>query len=249
MIAVAHPGKIGDMFYVMPTVAALAKKHGCQVDFYTSKYCGPAVSLLEYQPQVARVIIPDNYVINNFGQGVQPWEIPINPNGYEAVYQLGMRKWPEKGLIEFYAEIAGVTPEPFHFDAPPLALPCSVDRPIVISVCQRTNKDYATAVIRAFGDQYPIYQVGWVGQTPLPGVINGAMPDFLETASIFRNARLYAGGTGANSVLAIAFYPLPCIIAHPGHAFDARHLVPADWVSYMKDPTVDDFIRQVRSRL
>jgi hypothetical protein len=248
MIAVAHPGKIGDLLYAIPVVESLCKKHNCSTDFYTSEYCRPVIPLLEYQPYIEKVVIPEDYVLTGYGQGVQPWKMPVNGT-HDHVYQMGVSGWPEVGMIEHYARKFEIAPSPFHFDCPPLDIGLGNQAYLVISVCRRTAGRYARAVIEEFGSTWPIIQLGGAGELPLlDGVYNDRPFDFLESASILNSAYLYAGGTGANSVLAIAFHNLPSVVAY-AFMIDDRHLVPAPQVTYMREPSIDEYIETVRRRL
>ena len=108
MIAVSHPGKIGDCFYTLPTVRELCRINNCKADFYTSECCRPIADFLKQQECIDDVIIPDDYKIEGYGCGVQPWSIPIPANNYSTIYQLGFKVVPDKSLPEFIAESAGL---------------------------------------------------------------------------------------------------------------------------------------------
>jgi len=108
LIAVSHPGKIGDCLYTLPTVRELCKIYNCKADFYTSECCKPIADFLNQQECINDVIIPNDYKIDNYGCGVQPWNMPIPANNYSMIYQLGFKVVPDKSLPEFIAESAGL---------------------------------------------------------------------------------------------------------------------------------------------
>jgi hypothetical protein len=245
-IALTHPGKIGDLLYAWPTAQALCKKHGCKADFYTSEYCRPVMPLLAYQEEIDEVFVPPDYEITGYGQGVQPWRMPIH-GVYSHLYHLGVNKWPDGGMIEFYGKVHNVTPEPFNFRCPTIDLGLS-EAPIVVSVCRRKGVQLAQSVVNAFKSLLPVVQLGGAGEDLLDGVVNDRQFDFLESASILNTARVYAGGTGANSVLAIAFYHTPSVIAYTA-GIDDRHLVPAPQVTYMKEPSFEDYLSEIKRKL
>jgi len=241
-LGISHPGKMGDLLYAWPVVQALAKKHNAMVDFYTSEYCRPLIPLLEYQPEVEQVIIPSDYRILDYGTGVQPWSMNVPTDGYVATYELGMRGWPDRGMIQYYADMMEVKAEPYHFDCPETS---PFPGAVIVSSCPRLGKSYVESVIEALRGRVPVVYVGWEGEEVPEGCANVKTPNLLETATMIRNARAYAGGTGVNSVLAIAFYPVPCVVTYPDIYFDTRHLVPAPQVRYLREPTVQEFVKNV----
>jgi len=108
MICCSHPGKIGDCLYTLPTVRELCRINNCKADFYTSECCRPIVNFLKQQECINDVIIPNNYIIEGYGCGTQPWNMPIPADEYSMIYQLGFKKVPDKSLPEFIAESAGL---------------------------------------------------------------------------------------------------------------------------------------------
>jgi hypothetical protein len=118
-IAVSHPGKIGDALYALPAVRYLCERHSTKADFYTSSYCEPLRRLLEAQEYIAKVIVPEDYVIENGYQGIQPWKMPIPEDEYEAVYQLGFQSEPDRPLPDYIASVVGAPsglPVFYNFD-------------------------------------------------------------------------------------------------------------------------------------
>lgn len=108
MICCSHPGKIGDCLYTLPTVRELCKINNCKADFYTSECCRPISDFLKQQECINDVVFPDDYKIEGYGCGVQPWAMPIPANNYSTIYQLGFQRVPDKSLPEFIAESVGL---------------------------------------------------------------------------------------------------------------------------------------------
>lgn len=108
--AFAHPGKIGDMLYILPTVKKVCERDNAVADIYTSEMCRAAENLVKYQSYVHDFIIPSDYVIRDCGQGVQPWNMPIPSSGYDKIYQLGYQYFPHGPLHQFTARMAGEYP-------------------------------------------------------------------------------------------------------------------------------------------
>lgn len=110
-IAVAHPGKIGDLLFCLPTARDLCERHGVPVDVYTSPYCRDALGVIAAQPYVRRAAVLEQYVMDHFDMGAQPWRMPVPEEAYDHVYQLGFRSFPDRHCIRFVAHQAGL-PEP-----------------------------------------------------------------------------------------------------------------------------------------
>jgi hypothetical protein len=241
MIALSHPGKMGDVIFSFPAAIALCQKHGTICDFYTSPYCRPLVSLLEYQSWINEVIVDEYYVMDHFGAGVQPWRMDVDLSLYDAVYHLGIQTWPEKNMIDFYAEQAGVKAGEFVVEAPN-RLP---DDLLIVATCHKTNPKYVDGIFSHFNG-IDIVHVGGGNRDALhEGASNTAFPDLLQTARLMRSAKVYAGGIGVNSVLAHAFPNLRAVVAHPGQGFDERHVVYKDHITYTTDPSVEEYVRKV----
>src|SRR5215203_1438962 len=101
-IAACHPGKIGDALYTLPTLRYIYGVTGSKIDFYTSEYCEPMRSLLEYQPYINSFNIAPNYKVERMDMGCQPWYMPIE--GYDQVFQLGFQTVPDRAIHQFIAK-------------------------------------------------------------------------------------------------------------------------------------------------
>lgn len=89
-ILVTHPGKFVDLIYTLPAVIELQKLFDCDVHFQTSKDCQPLIELLESQPYIKKAFVNEDYRLERFSYGCQPWKMP-EPPGYAKIYHLGIR--------------------------------------------------------------------------------------------------------------------------------------------------------------
>lgn len=115
--AFAMPGKIGDALYSLPAINTICERDGAIGDFYTSAVCTPMEKLMRYQKNIRDFIIPPEYQIYDFGQGVQPWEMPIPAEKYDKVFQLGFRNCPNGAIHTFIAResvIGDPIPDPYY---------------------------------------------------------------------------------------------------------------------------------------
>lgn len=90
-ILVTFPGKMGDLIYSLPAIISLREHFGCSIDYQTSEYCRPAISLIKSQPCIEDCFIDPDYVLENFYYGCQP-PLMSEPPGYDRVFHLGFRK-------------------------------------------------------------------------------------------------------------------------------------------------------------
>lgn len=238
-IAVSHPGKIGDVLYALPTVRFLCELHQAKADFYTSSYCAPLTSLLEYQPFIRSVVIPSAYVSEHMELGVQPWQMPIAADDYAAVYQLGFRAWPEKSLIDHIAESVGAPtglPISYSFpDTPTMATPYIVMAPGPADQYRQFYLEVARL------SQIPAVVVGAEGEYLGKGIDRTGL-GMLETLPWLAGARGFVGGMSSQLVLANAFpmpkvIPIPIAEARQGSRWDMRHVVKSPVHHYAINPS------------
>lgn len=211
--AIAHPGKIGDFLYCLPTARALHERDGASIDMYTSELCRPIETLVRYQSYVNDIIFPADYVINNLGQGVQPWNMSI-PAGYDKVFQLGFEHFPQGPLHLFAAARAGVVnvpspmyecPNTFFYSSPY----------IVVAHCGSRTHPTLRAAYKEFMQRCPIkcVQVGveadFIEDTPAENKIG---LDFLTTTSLISKASAFVGFYSGPLAIANGFPGLPKII-------------------------------------
>lgn len=243
--------KIGDLLFCLPTAKALAKKHNLPVDFYTSQYCQPVLSLLEYQGFISRAIVPPSYKIEGYYRGIQPWQMPVTEE-YEHIYHLGFSDWPVTNMIDYYAQIVDIVPEQYQIDCPYYPDETIVDRsilkdrPLALCVTTPIPLSWFEQIIHAVHGKVPIIQLGESNGEIRWWAENKKMPGFLDTASIFKHCRAFFGSRGANTVLSIAFSEMQSIIVLPKNGMDHRHNVHRDGVAYyFDDQPIHRFIEAV----
>ncbi len=248
-IAVAHPGAIGDALYCLPTIRWLSEKHGCQADFYTSIYCEPMKSLMEYQEEIDQVILmgPPEYIVTGSGPGFQPWRMPVPEENYEAVYQLGFQVNPYKDLPGFIAESVGAPSNlPVRYDLPNTARYHIDGEYIVIAPKGNTTfREVYEDVCRY--SKVKVVQVGGPGE----GIDNPKTldlcgeADMLQTAKLLAGSRAFVGFMSSNLVLANGFPNLLKFIPHDGKSWDMTHVLYSKKHKYLVDPTGIDIVRRM----
>jgi hypothetical protein len=92
------PGRAGDILWALPSVRALAELHNTRVDFAVAGEFAGLVPLLEQRaPYLGKVWAEPTW-------GLVPpneWDAPVDMAGYDHVYHLGYRTWPELPLAQF----------------------------------------------------------------------------------------------------------------------------------------------------
>lgn len=248
-IAVAHPGAIGDALYCLPTTRWLAEKHGCLVDFYTSTYCKPMQSLVEYQKEIDQVVLmgPPEYIVTGSGPGLQPWRMPVPEEKYEAVYQLGFQTNPYRDLPGYIAESVGApTDLSVRYDIPDAGRYYIDEEYIVIAPKGETTFKMVYEDICRYSKTL-VVQVGGSGE----GIDNSKTldlcgeADMLQTTKLLAGARAFIGFMSSNLVLANGFPNLPKFIPHDGKSWDMTHILYSKKHKYLVNPTGIDIIRRI----
>jgi hypothetical protein len=248
-IACSHPGKVGDALYSIPTIRLLARKLNCRVDFYTSSAVAIAVELFCNQECIDRVIIPPEYVIRRMDMGVQPWNMPIPENEYEAVFHLGFKRVPDCSLPIFIGKSIGIKPEllpPVYYDYEDLSH--SINLPEKFYILDTRG-----------GTGYDDVLVEWSSQTKIPVILTGspdnALPHFSHcenytglpfhwTPYIMSKCAGFVGIHSSHLVLANGF-GMPKVIPHDNKSWDMRHSMYSDSNHYLVNPTARDILEIV----
>jgi hypothetical protein len=114
MIAVTHPGKIGDFALCLPICSWLYKTYNEKIIFVVPEgfpFMKNAESLIRLQP-FTEDIIYCNFKVNNYDVGGQPYK--FNPHDYvenlnvSRYYNFGFRGKTDKFVTEYYAEEYGL---------------------------------------------------------------------------------------------------------------------------------------------
>lgn len=114
MIAVTHPGKIGDFGLCLPICSWLHKTYNEKIIFILPRwfpFMDKAESLIRLQPFTEDIIYCD-FVVDNYDLGGQPYK--FNPHDYipnlniSRYYNFGFKSKPDKNVTAFYAEEHGL---------------------------------------------------------------------------------------------------------------------------------------------
>lgn len=243
-VAACHPGKHGDALYALPTIRALALKHGCKVDFYTSSYCEPLRSLFEAQECINRFIVSPAYVLERMDMGAQPYYVPVEGD-YEAVYQLGFQGIPDRAIPDYIAYEVGIEHAGVHYD-----LTGAVDY-----VKEIHSGEYYVLAPRGETSFTPIFRE-FIQASPIPVIIIGSGDDakpfqdiaatattlsYLDTAKLIEGSSGFVGIMSSQLVLANGF-DIPKVVVHDGKSWDMRHVVRGKFNRYPVNPEVSDIL-------
>lgn len=86
------PGRAGDLIWALPTVRAVSRRIGEPIDLQIAGEFAPLVPLLTTQPYVAGVVADPRWGMD------QGWHAPDLAGTWDAVFHLGYRGWPQRGL-------------------------------------------------------------------------------------------------------------------------------------------------------
>lgn len=249
IIAVAHPGKIGDALWCLPTVKALCEKHDAVADFFTSDYCRPMKDLLEAQPFIRQMIMSAGYEVKSMDCGCQPPLVPVPEEGYSAVYQMGFNGCPAGCIGEYIAEKSGMTRDigrKVEYVVPPPPLWFSSHGYIVLN--PRGETSFAP-LLREFAKQSPLptVEIGAAGQAVIreqdsPNHFNVTCDSMLKMASIISGAKAFVGLMSAPLVIANGFPRLTKIVLHDGKSWDMSHVLYTPTHHYLVDPTLEQLL-------
>ena len=201
------PGRIGDALYSLPTIRHISKILGSKVDFWTSDYCKPLVSLFKAQSFINEVYIAKNYIVQHHGCGTQPWEL-IPEKEYDRIYHMGLRSYPQGRLVDYYPSLHGFTfcDTSIQYDFTKREIPSGI---VVSPGRNPILKPLFSKLITELAQNHTIYQVGPPSET-----INITHPnlktiseDMLGTIAYINACHTFIGTLSANLVLANGF---PC---------------------------------------
>jgi hypothetical protein len=204
--AFVHPGKIGDLLYILPTVKFICERDGAVADIYTSEICRPTESLFKYQSYVNDFIIPKDYKMEHYNQGVQPWYMYV-PMGYDKIHQLGFEYFPSGPLHKYIARQIGLEdiPDP-QYEFPDKTYS---DEPyIVVAHCGNHTSAALIEAYAYFIQNCPIktIQAGTIHDGAVPARPHDQLGiDFLDLASLISKAEAYVGFYSAALAIANGF--------------------------------------------
>lgn len=197
--------KLGDTLWALVNAKAVSQLHGEPVDFMTSAYCGPLVTLLQYQSYI------DNVIINNDMTEQIKHEHPDLPwyyrgpeiKGWARHYQYGFSAFPNKSIPYLFTNGAYPLPEPpWSIEYPDWQL---LDGDYVVMVpSDRYRSDevyskvvrdlpYRTVVLGRQDEALPDVRSDTI---QLTGVL-----DFKQTAAVLARAKVVISPLTSNAVL------------------------------------------------
>jgi hypothetical protein len=93
------PGKMGDCLHQWPVARAWAAEHDQQISVGIDRSVRPIADLLRSQACVKEVIELEG--VSGYDVGGQPFDFGwgTEPRGWDEVFHLGFREFPEKGLL------------------------------------------------------------------------------------------------------------------------------------------------------
>lgn len=245
---------MGDLLFSFPACQALLKQHeGEEVHFYTSPYCRPLLPLMQYQSWIDEAIVAENYEMAHMGGGVQPRE--IHPSGgYRQVYQMGILGWPQQNMVDYYAkDLYGIEPESYRLDAPDKPEGFSdellAQRPILLSCSTIVPKKWFDTIVETFSKVAPLIHLGWPKEKLYPQAVNTESPDLLNTAALFKHARLHIGSKGVNTCMSIAFPETPTVIILSVPHFPHNHNVHRPHTHYCITENYDEIHETIKGLL
>jgi hypothetical protein len=242
VIAVTHPGKRGDCLYALPAARRLCYDRAARCDFYTSEHCRNLGPLIGYQSFVRRFVVSPGYRMEHAGCGVQPWQMPVPEDGYDAVFHLGYRSTPDRPLPDYIAASVGLPGGlPIHYDCPLLGpdSPLYV-RPgyVVLAGCDLSAAGHVELVESC---RHPVVQVGAAGErVSTDRVIDRTGCDYLQECSLIAGSLGFVGGSTSHLVCANGFY-LTRLCVHSGGG-DSRHFVRSPLNHYLVNPTAAEVV-------
>ena len=238
--AFAHPGKIGDALFTLPTIKYICERDNATADFFTSNYCLPITPLFEYQSFIEKVIVPEEYIIRDMSCGVQPWEIPIPP-GYDAIYQLGFRTTPDCALHTWIGRSAGIpdVPPP-SYQYPDMTF---FEEPYI--VISARNPTTFNDTILDFINICPIktVQIGCPHEYLESKSVNMCHLNMLETVALMSKAVGFVGLPFSQLVLANGFPNLIKVAMHTGAHWNMSHLIYGPNNHYPVLPSPEEVLR------
>ncbi len=243
MIAITMPGNTGDMLYALPAARVLCAAHNTTCDFYTAKTSEHTRSLIEYQPYVNKLIVPETYVIERRDMGTQPWLMPVLENTYTDVYHLGYRGIPDRALHQYIAAQIGLNlPLAVAYEYPD-EIPAIIQPYICLAPRGKTTYEqlFHDLSIVLTNHGVGVVQIGAKGDKVGVGVDKTGL-DMLDTLTILAHSAGFVGLMSAQLVLANGF-PIPRIAPHDGIHWDMRHVLYTSFNSYPINPSTKDVLK------
>ena len=237
MIAITHPGLIGDCLWCVPAAREIARRHGPKVDFWTSRIVEPATDLLAAQEFVERVIVDPGYHAVSGDCGAQPWHMRnADLYGYDSVYHMGLRETPSVPIPEYYCRLHNLPQLPNRYDLPADYAGRDLPKVRFVALAARGTTTFAER-FREFVRHcpHPVVEVGAPGQAVAGdlGAIDRTSKGFLEMTWVISRCHWFVGLLSSPMVVASGF---PCVkIGLYDHHWDMRHVIHTPLHHYVGD--------------
>lgn len=118
-ILCTFPGRAGDILWSLPTMRAISEYFEAPVDLQIAGEFASLAALLQHQAYIGAVLA-------DVAWGLTPpneWQAPAI-TGYDHVFHLGYRGWPDKPLAQYiYDQVASGWLEPLNLETPWLTAP------------------------------------------------------------------------------------------------------------------------------
>lgn len=243
-LAAAHPGKMGDTLYVLPTLRYIYGQTGNHFDFYTSDYCEPLRELFEYQPYIDNFYVLENYKIERMDIGVQPWAMPV-PQNYNHIYQMGFQSVPDDAIHQWMARQQGIDVAlAVHYEHPSTRYLHGLKLPDdYICIAPRGSTTFINT-FNGIADAMPSVIIGSKSDYTGHG-FDATGLDMLKTVTILSRARGFVGLMSSQLVLANGF-PYPKVAPWDGRSWDMRHVIKQASNHYPIDPSVEEVLQLLK---
>lgn len=235
-ILVSFPGRAGDLLWALPTARAISEAAGTPVDIVIAGEFKSMIPMLKAgAPYLGDVRALDEWSLTPPDE----WLPPLTGDGYDRVYHLGFRGWPDRTLPHFiYDQMVaeGVSMAPLDLDRPWLTFEpwYWVPHTLVIGwtetwfelkvglmeLLQRRNHIEGSFFLGTPGSR-------WVTELQMPPI------EWLEAARRIANCPVFFGDCSALHVLACA-QGKRCVLVEP---MESRHN-PIFWSFGMDGPRV-----------
>jgi hypothetical protein len=246
-IACTHPGKLGDCIYSIPTCVEIERKYDCKIDFYTSWYCAELEDLFMYQSCINSFTVVNDYVIQRWDMGIQPWEMKV-PDGYDMVFHLGFRGVPNIYIPYYIGKQVGVFPSQMRLESPPYDHLEDFNwgriNEYVVIFAKPTNMKSILDAYKEFAFKSPIKTVFVGTKDDYPGYgVDMTGLGFLNTLAVITHSAGFIGHS-APYVLADGVPYIKKILPH-SIGYDMSHVAHDPMHAYLNYATADQLLKEL----
>lgn len=226
-VLTSFPGRCGDLIWALPTIRAISESYGAPVDLLICGEFEGMVPLLQQQPYLQHVEPDPAWSV---GTG---WQPPVDPGlgmpGYDRVFHLGYRRWPELPLPVEIDQTVRADRElpPLDLARPWITAP--LEGPLHYHLAPRTRRiavgfsechfELKYGLLGLLGQHDSRWEVQTVmGPTGRWGDEAGeGMCNWEEAAHAISQAEVFVGDCSALHVLAVAL-GVPVVLVEPMEA-------------------------------